>query len=103
MSESAVAIVGGGTMGTGIAYVFALAGFDSTVVEPNEGRVGSMFAELSAAAGGAGCTIEGAAALTGCASRLAGEAPVGGRRPKARGKAGTSDARESVGADGRSM
>lgn len=31
----AVGVVGGGTMGTGIAYVFAAAGFAVTVVEPN--------------------------------------------------------------------
>ncbi len=53
MSEHAAAIVGGGTMGTGIAYVFALAGWTSTVVEPSETRVEAMFGELAAAANGA--------------------------------------------------
>ena len=34
--QGPVAVVGGGTMGVGIAYVFAVAGFDVTVVEPVE-------------------------------------------------------------------
>lgn len=33
-----VGVVGGGTMGVGIAYVFAVAGFDVTVVEPLDGQ-----------------------------------------------------------------
>ncbi len=53
MSEGAMAVVGGGTMGTGIAYVFALAGWKVTVVEPNESRVDAMFAEIASAAEGA--------------------------------------------------
>jgi 3-hydroxybutyryl-CoA dehydrogenase len=40
-------------MGTGIAYVFAQAGFDATVVEPSEARADAMDAELRAAADGA--------------------------------------------------
>ncbi len=48
-----MAVVGGGTMGTGIAYVFAMAGWEITVVEPNPDRIDSMFVELRAAADGA--------------------------------------------------
>jgi 3-hydroxybutyryl-CoA dehydrogenase len=33
-----VAVVGGGTMGVGIVYVFAVAGFDLWLVEPDEAR-----------------------------------------------------------------
>jgi 3-hydroxybutyryl-CoA dehydrogenase len=52
-STGRMAVVGGGTMGTGIAYVFAMAGWDVTVVEPNTDRVAAMVHELQAAAGGA--------------------------------------------------
>ena len=52
-SSPGVAVVGGGTMGTGIAYVFAQAGFATTVVEPSDGRAAAMTAELRAAADGA--------------------------------------------------
>jgi 3-hydroxybutyryl-CoA dehydrogenase len=52
-SASRMAVVGGGTMGTGIAYVFSMAGWDVTVVEPNTDRVAAMVHELQAAAGGA--------------------------------------------------
>ncbi len=48
-----MAVVGGGTMGTGIAYVFALARFATTVVEPHDARADAMMAELRAAADGA--------------------------------------------------
>jgi 3-hydroxybutyryl-CoA dehydrogenase len=37
-APSAVAVVGGGTMGTGIAYVFAAAGSTVTVIEPDLAR-----------------------------------------------------------------
>jgi 3-hydroxybutyryl-CoA dehydrogenase len=52
MQENAgtVGVVGGGTMGTGIAYVFALAGFQTTVVEPGDTRAEQMFVEIEAAA-----------------------------------------------------
>ena len=53
MSKRAMAVVGGGTMGTGIAYVFALAGWKVTVVEPNESRVDAMFGEIANAVQGA--------------------------------------------------
>ena len=33
-----IGVVGGGTMGVGIAYVFAVAGWQTTVVEPDEAR-----------------------------------------------------------------
>jgi 3-hydroxybutyryl-CoA dehydrogenase len=52
-STGRMAVVGGGTMGTGIAYVFSMAGWDVTVVEPNTDRVAAMVHELQAAAGGA--------------------------------------------------
>lgn len=48
-----IAVVGGGTMGTGIAYVFALAGFSTTVVEPGEDRARKLVREISDAADGA--------------------------------------------------
>ena len=47
---SRMAVVGGGTMGTGIAYVFAMAGWQTTVVEPSADRVSAMERELRAAA-----------------------------------------------------
>jgi 3-hydroxybutyryl-CoA dehydrogenase len=55
MQESAgrIGVVGGGTMGTGIAYVFALAGFETTVVEPGDQRAQQMFVEIEAAAAAA--------------------------------------------------
>ncbi len=40
-------------MGTGIAYVFAQAGYATTVVEPDDARTKAMAAELRAAADGA--------------------------------------------------
>ncbi len=45
-----MAVIGAGTMGTGIVYVFAAAGWDTTVVEPDEGRAGRFVDELEAAA-----------------------------------------------------
>ena len=48
-----MAVVGGGTMGTGIAYVFAQAGFITTVVEPHDSRAEAMATELRTAADGA--------------------------------------------------
>ena len=44
-----VGVVGGGTMGTGIAYVFALAGHETTVVEPDTGRAERLLIEIDAA------------------------------------------------------
>lgn len=47
-----MAVVGGGTMGVGIAYVFAAAGFEVLVVEPDANRVDSLrrtLASVSAA------------------------------------------------------
>ena len=52
-TANAIAVVGGGAMGTGIAYVFAQAGFATTVVEPADARAAAMTAELRAAADGA--------------------------------------------------
>lgn len=48
-----VGVVGGGTMGIGIAYVFAMAGYATTVVEPSETRASQMFLEIADAAAGA--------------------------------------------------
>ena len=45
-----VAVVGGGTMGTGIAYVFAAAGFQTALVEPDDGRAEVAREALAAAA-----------------------------------------------------
>lgn len=39
---SVVGVVGGGTMGVGIAYVFAVAGWATTVVEPDAGRAADL-------------------------------------------------------------
>ena len=41
-----VAVIGGGTMGTGIAYVSALAGHTVVVVEPDSGRSAAMLKVL---------------------------------------------------------
>ncbi len=48
-----IAVVGGGTMGTGIAYVSAFAGHSVTVVEPDEQRAAAMASALQGAATGA--------------------------------------------------
>jgi 3-hydroxybutyryl-CoA dehydrogenase len=42
-----VAVVGGGTMGQGIAYVFAAAGVPVTVVEPDAGRADALVPGLA--------------------------------------------------------
>ncbi len=42
-----VAVIGGGTMGRGIAYVFAAAGLPTTVVEPDENRGSALIGELA--------------------------------------------------------
>ena len=41
-SRSTVGVVGGGTMGVGIAYVFAVAGWSTTVVEPDDDRAEAL-------------------------------------------------------------
>lgn len=43
------AVVGGGTMGVGIAYVMAVAGIPTTVVEPNAERASAMMQEIDGA------------------------------------------------------
>lgn len=48
-----IAVIGGGTMGTGVAYVFALAGRRTTVVEPNDDRAHAMLGAIAAAAANA--------------------------------------------------
>ena len=45
-----MAVVGGGTMGVGIVYVFAAAGWNVWVVEPDDGRAQSMQHTLEATA-----------------------------------------------------
>ncbi|QFU08780.1 3-hydroxybutyryl-CoA dehydrogenase [Rhodobacteraceae bacterium THAF1] len=45
-----IAVVGGGTMGAGIAYVFAMAGFETTLVEPDAGRAEEARATMQGAA-----------------------------------------------------
>jgi 3-hydroxybutyryl-CoA dehydrogenase len=42
-----VAVIGGGTMGRGIAYVFAAAGLSTTVVEPDPARADALVGELA--------------------------------------------------------
>lgn len=49
MSARTVGVIGGGTMGTGIAYVSALAGATVTVVEPDSGRAAAMQTSLERA------------------------------------------------------
>lgn len=46
-----VAVIGGGTMGQGIAYVFAAAGVPTTVVESDRERAGALVDGLAARAG----------------------------------------------------
>jgi 3-hydroxybutyryl-CoA dehydrogenase len=46
----AVGVVGAGTMGVGIAYVFALSGARTVVVEPDEARMAAVRAEVDGAA-----------------------------------------------------
>ena len=46
MTQLRGAVVGGGTMGVGIAYVMAVAGVETTVVEPDPGRAGALLAEI---------------------------------------------------------
>lgn len=53
MSTLSIAVVGGGTMGVGIAYVYALAGWNTTVVEPDDGRAATLRRTLADAAQGA--------------------------------------------------
>jgi 3-hydroxybutyryl-CoA dehydrogenase len=45
-----VAVIGGGTMGTGIAYVCAQAGYEVTVVEPDDARAAALDRACAAAA-----------------------------------------------------
>lgn len=53
MRSERIAVVGGGTMGVGIVYVFAMAGFDVTLVEPSEVRVATVRKTLAEVAEGA--------------------------------------------------
>jgi len=53
MRSERVAVVGGGTMGVGIVYVFAMAGFDVTLVEPSEVRIATVKKTLAEVADGA--------------------------------------------------
>lgn len=50
--DDSMAVVGAGTMGTGIAYVFAVAAYAVTVVEPDAGRYEGLVHEVAAAAAG---------------------------------------------------
>lgn len=52
MNANSIAVVGGGTMGVGIAYVYAQAGWDTTVVEPDEARAATLREILADAAQG---------------------------------------------------
>jgi 3-hydroxybutyryl-CoA dehydrogenase len=53
MRSERIAVVGGGTMGVGIVYVFAMAGFDVTLVEPSEVRIATVRKTLAEVADGA--------------------------------------------------
>ncbi|MGQ0623137.1 MAG: 3-hydroxyacyl-CoA dehydrogenase family protein [Sporichthyaceae bacterium] len=46
-----VGVIGGGTMGLGIAYVFAITGWRTTIVEPDPDRAGELVATICARAG----------------------------------------------------
>ena len=50
MSAGRMAVIGGGTMGVGVAYVFAVAGWDVQVVEPDAARAAVMRQTLESAA-----------------------------------------------------
>jgi 3-hydroxybutyryl-CoA dehydrogenase len=52
-SPRVVGVVGAGTMGIGIAYVFAVAGSQVTVVEPSAAQVAVMWAAVDGALAGA--------------------------------------------------
>lgn len=52
-SGSGVAVIGGGTMGVGIAYVAALAGYAVHVVEPDDARAASMARSIETTLSGA--------------------------------------------------
>lgn len=50
IQDCAMGVVGGGTMGVGIAYVFAAAGWHTHVAEPDDARANAMQASLFHAA-----------------------------------------------------
>ena len=50
MESLSVGVVGGGTMGVGIAYVYAVAGWETTVVEPDDARAATMQQTLESTA-----------------------------------------------------
>ncbi len=74
-AKGVMGVVGGGTMGLGIAYVFALAGWDALIVEPSDAQADRMRQEHEAAATGAvqrgKLDADGAAGLLGRLSRVA--------------------------------
>jgi 3-hydroxybutyryl-CoA dehydrogenase len=82
-NSDTVAVVGGGTMGVGIAYVFAAAGWPTTVVEPSDERAAVVRATLeSVAAQGAArgkLTLDQAQVIPASVQRVSavGELPVG--------------------------
>ena len=47
---SRVGVIGGGTMGIGVAYAFAAAGYDTTVAEPNAEQADRARSTLAAQA-----------------------------------------------------
>ena len=52
MDRPSMAVVGGGTMGVGIVYVYAVAGWNVTVVEPDDGRAQGVQQTLAVVAQG---------------------------------------------------
>ncbi|SFP84452.1 3-hydroxyacyl-CoA dehydrogenase family protein [Sphingomonas rubra] len=53
IEQQGVAVIGGGTMGVGIAYVAALAGYAVHVVEPDDARAAAMVRTVEATLAGA--------------------------------------------------
>ena len=49
-AQKCIGVVGGGTMGVGIAYVYAVAGWNTTVVEPDAARATTMKQTIAQAA-----------------------------------------------------
>ena len=52
-SSAPMGVIGGGTMGVGIAYVFSAAGYSVTLIEPSRERRTALLEELKHAAAGA--------------------------------------------------
>lgn len=75
-----ITVIGGGTMGVGIAYVSAQAGGKVTIVEPNDARAATLRNDIANATASAikrgKMTAEGASALDGRVVRIASIADI---------------------------